>query len=175
MTKHIPVVVCRTHPKATIPTYRTENAAGFDLIAVDYKLHTYIDKGKSHLAYLIRTGLKVAIPEGYCMKIYANTALAQKHHARPVECVGIIDCDYRDEIIIKLIVESGARTLHFSEGMCVAQGVIEEVAKAAFEDVTEDKFAERDAEGQSGHTDTPANIEPRSAEKGKAEKLKAEK
>ncbi|WP_340617447.1 hypothetical protein [Xenorhabdus entomophaga] len=58
------------------------------------------------------------------------------------ECVGIIDSAYRDEIVIKLIIESGARPLTFRAGMCVAQGLIEEVNKATFEDVTEEKFSE---------------------------------
>ncbi|WP_426575261.1 dUTP diphosphatase (plasmid) [Xenorhabdus stockiae] len=179
MAKPVPVVICRTHPNAVIPTYHTEGSAGFDLNAVDYQLYTNIDDGRSHLAYYIRTGIKVAIPEGYCMKIYARKDLGQEHHARPAECVGIIDSDYRDEVIIKLIVESGATRLTFREGMCVAQGMIEAVTKASFEDVTEEKFAElkkaEQAKDQATSTDNPAESEPRSAEKDKTSKSKAEK
>ncbi|PHM51385.1 hypothetical protein [Xenorhabdus hominickii] len=179
MAKQVPVVICRTHPKAVIPTYHTEGTAGFDLNAVDYQLYTNVEDGRSHLAYYIRTGIKVAIPDGYCMKIYARKDLGQEHHARPAECVGIIDSDYRDEIVIKLLVESGAYPLTFREGMCIAQGLIEEVTKASFEDVTEEKFAElqktAQSENQSGHLDNPVDTETDSAEKGKASKSKVEK
>ncbi|WP_053067816.1 dUTP diphosphatase [Xenorhabdus khoisanae] len=174
MTKHVPVIICRTHPKAVIPTYRTEGASGFDLTAVDCTLYTTIDDGRSHLAYIIRTGIKVAIPDGYCMKIYARKDLGQEHHARPAECVGVVDSDYRDEIIIKLIVESGAFPLTVKDGMLVAQGLIEEVTRASFEDVSEEKFAER-AETGSVNTDKAAETETSSAENGKNTKSKTDK
>ncbi|MGJ0637683.1 dUTP diphosphatase [Xenorhabdus bovienii] len=174
MTKQVPVVICRTHSKAAIPTYRTEGAAGFDLTAVESKLYTAIDNGVSHLAYIIRTGIKVAIPEGYCMKIYARTDLGYEHHARPAQCVGIIDSDYHEEIIIKLVVESGARPLTIKDGMFIAQGLIEEVTKASFDEISEEKFTELNVERvESGSV--PADTETSSAEKGKTAKSKAEK
>ncbi|MDC9590729.1 hypothetical protein PSI23_15905 [Xenorhabdus sp. XENO-10] len=165
MIKQVPVVICRTHPNAIIPVYRTEGAAGFDLAAVEYNLYTAIDNGVSHLAYIIRTGIKVAIPSGYCMKIYATTDMGCEYHARPAECVSIIDSDYRDEIIIKLVVESGAKPFKIIDGMFIAQGVIEEVTKASFDEISEDKFTELKT----------ANAETSSAEKSKTEKSKVEK
>ncbi|MDE1486411.1 hypothetical protein JSY31_08400 [Xenorhabdus bovienii] len=72
------------------------------------------------------------------------------------------------------MVESGARPLTIKDGMFVAQGLIEEVTKASFDEISEEKFTELNAERvESGSV--PADTEASSAEKGKTAKSKAEK
>lgn len=141
MTKQVPVSICVTHPKAVVPSYRNDGAATFDLIAADVNLNTVLDSSNSHLAYFISTGLKMAIPDGYCMKIYPHPELGGKHHARLASCVAIISSDDRKEVQFKLVIDSGAKGVELKAGMCVAQGMIEEVVKAEFSAVPESDFA----------------------------------
>ncbi|MEB7891861.1 dUTP diphosphatase [Hafnia alvei] len=140
MTKQVPVSICITHPKAIIPSYISGGAAAFDLIATDVTLNTVVDSGDAHVAYFISTGLKVAIPEGYCMKIYPHPEIGGKHHARLASCVAIISSDERKEVQFKLVVDSGAKGFELKAGMCVAQGMIEEVVKAEFNSVPDSDF-----------------------------------
>lgn len=140
MTKQVPVSICITHPKAIIPSYISDGAASFDLIATDVTLNTVVDSGDAHVAYFISTGLKVAIPEGYCMKIYPHPEIGGKHHARLASCVAIIGSDDRKEVQFKLVVDSGAKGFELKAGMCVAQGMIEEVVKAEFNSVPDSDF-----------------------------------
>lgn len=140
MTKQVPVSISITHPKAVIPSYISGGAAAFDLIATDVTLNTVVDSSDAHVAYFISTGLKVAIPEGYCMKIYPHPEIGGKHHARLASCVAIISSDERKEVQFKLVVDSGAKGFELKAGMCVAQGMIEEVVKAEFNSVPDSDF-----------------------------------
>lgn len=140
MTKQVPVSICMTHPKAVVPSYRTGSAAAFDLIATEVNLNTVVDGCCAHLAYFISTGLKMAIPEGYCMKIYPHPELGEKLHARLASCVAIINSDDRSEVQFKLVVDSGAKGFELKAGMTVAQGMIEEVIKAEFSAITDSDF-----------------------------------
>lgn len=153
MTKQIPVSICITHPKSVVPTYSSTGAASFDLMAVEVNLNTVLDHGHAHVAYFISTGLKVAIPEGYCMKIYPHSELGENHHARLANCVGIIDAGNHDEIQFKLVVDSGAKHVDIKAGMYVAHGVIEEVIKAEFKHLTDSEFIALKTE-RDGQADT---------------------
>lgn len=51
---------------------------------------------------MIKTGIAIEIPEGYFGAIFARSGLATKQGLRPANCVGVIDSDYRGEIIVAL-------------------------------------------------------------------------
>ena len=76
------------HPKAKVPTRKTDGAAAFDLVAVE---RTHIP---SRERGIVSPGFKIELPEGYCMTINGRSSLAMQgiyiHH-------GIIDADYRGE------------------------------------------------------------------------------
>ena len=55
----------------------------------------------------IHTGIAVEIPEGYFGAIFARSGLAFKKNLRPCNCVGVIDADFSDEIIVGLYNDSG--------------------------------------------------------------------
>lgn len=156
MTKRCPVKIIRIHPKAEIPKYQTAESVGFNIKAVDVKLDTMVDNGSSHLCYIIRTGLKVAVQAGFCMKIYPLPDLGFKNNARLANCVAIIPSDFRGELILKMVIDSGAKPVEIKEGMYTFQGVIEEVVQADFNEVTEDAFVLLDtalSEDSTKHTD----------------------
>lgn len=112
---------------ATLPTYGTEFSAGADLYNLPERV--VIAPGAT---VLVHTGLSLEIPEGYCGLIYARSGLATKRGLAPANKVGVIDADYRGEIMVALHNHSGfEQTVEPSER--VAQLVIAPFLKAEFE------------------------------------------
>ena len=83
---------------ATVPTYGSEAAAGADLYACE-DADVTIAPGETKL---IHTGIAMAIPEGLVGLIYARSGLASKKGLAPANKVGVIDSDYRGEIMVAL-------------------------------------------------------------------------
>lgn len=83
-----------------IPTKGSSSSAGHDLYASQ---SFTIPPGTT---VQIPTGISIAIPEGYFGGIFARSGLATKQGLRPANCVGIIDSDYRGEIIVPLYNDS---------------------------------------------------------------------
>lgn len=103
---------------AIIPKYGTNYAAGADLYAlIDGSLT--IEPGQS---VLIHTGIAMAIPEGLVGLIFARSGMACKRGLAPANKVGVIDSDYRGEIMVCLhnhgtvaqTVENGERIAQIS-------------------------------------------------------------
>ncbi len=97
---------------AQLPTRGSEKAAGYDLrmsqsttIELN-KENTDILMGilkiKPHKTVKVGTGLAAKIPDGYFGAIYARSGLATKQGLRPANAVGVIDSDYRGELIVAL-------------------------------------------------------------------------
>lgn len=83
---------------AKIPTYGTEFSAGADLYAcIDEDLEILPGETK-----FIPTGISMAIPQGYGGFIYARSGLACKRNLAPANKVGVIDSDYRGEVMVAL-------------------------------------------------------------------------
>lgn len=71
----------------------------------------------------VKTGLALEIPIGYFGAIFARSGLATKQGLRPANCVGVIDSDYRGEIIVALYNDS-SEVRYVEVGDRVAQIVI---------------------------------------------------
>ena len=84
------------------PTRGSDYAAGYDLYAISYSKEVKTIKIKPHETKLINTGIAMKIPEGYFGGIYARSGLSVKQGLRPSNCVGVIDSDYRGEIMVAL-------------------------------------------------------------------------
>ena len=83
---------------ATVPTYGSPYAAGADLYAcIDSDVT--INPGET---LLIKTGIAIELPIGYAAFIYARSGLASKRGLAPANKVGVVDCDYRGEIMVAL-------------------------------------------------------------------------
>ena len=83
---------------AIVPTYASDFAAGADLYALPGD-DVIIGPGQT---VLIHTGLALEIPEGYGGFIFARSGLATKKGLAPANKVGVIDSDYRGEIMVPL-------------------------------------------------------------------------
>lgn len=87
---------------ATVPTRGSEYAAGYDLYAAVPE--TTIIPANS--VEKIPTDIAIEIPEGFAGLILARSGLATKEGLRPANCVGLIDSDYRGNVIVALYNDS---------------------------------------------------------------------
>ena len=83
---------------AIIPTYGSIDAAGADLYANTSDTETIMP----HETKLIKTGIAMAIPKGLVGLVFARSGLASKRGLAPANKVGVIDADYRGEIMVAL-------------------------------------------------------------------------
>lgn len=84
--------------EAKIPTYASSASAGADLYALTDG-EVVLGSGETKL---IHTGIALEIPQGYVGLIYARSGLATKRGLAPANKVGVIDSDYRGEIMVAL-------------------------------------------------------------------------
>ena len=114
--------------RAVAPAYGSASAAGADLYAVTDAPIT-IGAGQT---VLVHTGLAVEIPEGFVGLVCARSGLATKQGLAPANKVGVIDADYRGEVMVALHNHSGeARTIDHGER--IAQLVLVPYLTAAYE------------------------------------------
>ena len=93
-----PICVKKLHPKAVIPTYGSQEAAGADLYAcLDESV--VIPAGKT---VFVATGLALEVPKGCAGLIYARSSMGAKRGLAPANKVGVIDSDYRGQIMVAL-------------------------------------------------------------------------
>ncbi len=84
---------------AKLPSFGSAFAAGADLCACVDTPSVPLQSGETKL---IPTGLAMEIPEGYVGLIYARSGIAAKRGLAPANKVGVIDSDYRGEILVAL-------------------------------------------------------------------------
>ena len=116
----------KVHPEAFAPVYSSEDAACFDLCAMEAgEVQPFSSK-------IFRTGLAVEIPEGWVMEIYSRSGHGFKSGIRLVNAVGIIDADYRGELAVGLRNDS-PRTFVVQNGDRIAQAKLQLVVRVQFE------------------------------------------
>ena len=112
---------------AIVPTYGTPYAAGADL----YALPNGDIKVKAGETVIVHTGIALQIPDGLAGFIFARSGIATKRGLAPANKVGVIDSDYRGEIMVSIHNHSGV-TQTVASGERVAQLVIMPYTKAEF-------------------------------------------
>jgi dUTP pyrophosphatase len=136
----------RVHWDAVLPRYATPGSAAFDLFPTE---GGHIAPGGT---LIVGTGLIPEIPAGYCMKIYSRSGQGFKHHVSLVNSVGIIDSDYRAEILVGLRNDHRHEVYEVKPDVAVAQAVIEPITQWSFEEIAAVSETER-GEGGFGSTD----------------------
>ena len=127
---------------AKIPTYGSSNAAGCDLYALLSENETF----KPGETKLIKTGIALEIPEGYVGLLYARSGLASKKGLAPANKVGVIDSDYRGEIMVALHNHSNEERM-IEPFERIAQLVIAPYLKVDFIEVDELDETKRGSNG----------------------------
>ena len=122
-----PMNIKKLNDKARLPSYGSEFAAGADLYAC-IESDITIEPAQT---VLIHTGLAMQIPEGLVGLIYARSGLASKKGLAPANKVGVIDSDYRGEVMVALH-NHGAVPQTVSDGERIAQIVFAPYYAAEF-------------------------------------------
>ena len=124
----IDVRIKKLNENAKVPARATDGSAGADLYAVCDGNSVEI---KPHETVLIHTGLAFEIPDGYVGLVFARSSLGTKRGLAPANKVGVIDSDYRGEVMVSLHNHSDiSQSIDDSER--IAQLVIVPFLKADF-------------------------------------------
>lgn len=129
--------------KATVPVYGSEFAAGADIFACTGGEKVEI---APHETKFIHTGIALEIPVGYAGLIYARSGTACKRGLAPANKVGVVDSDYRGEIMVALHNHS-EQAQSIDDGERIAQMVITPYLTAEFIETDELDDTERGAGG----------------------------
>jgi len=134
------VAVKRLHKDAVLPSLGSAYAAGADLYSVE---EVTLSAGETKL---VHTGLAMEIPVGYGGFIFARSGLATKRGLAPANKVGVIDADYRGEIMVALH-NHGTLPQTLEKGERVAQLVLMPYLAAEYFETDELSDTERGAGG----------------------------
>lgn len=140
------VYIKKLNELAKTPTYGSLCAAGADLYAAtDYTIDI-----APHSTVKIGTGLAIEPPVDYVGLIYARSGLATKKGLRPANCVGVIDEDYRGEVIVALHNDTD-KIQSIEPGERIAQIIFQPYEQFSFE-VTEELSETIRGDGGFGST-----------------------
>jgi len=130
-------------PRATLPTRGSRAAAGLDLYSIEA---VSLEPGQRGIA---RTGLAVAIPEGFYGRVAPRSGLATKMGVDVL--AGVIDADYRGEIGC-LLYNTGQERIELEEGSKICQLIIEKIVspQAAWADELDNTERGRGGFGSTG-------------------------
>lgn len=134
----------RLNSRAVMPKYATPGAACFDLHAVADNNHFVCQSCPT----VVRTGLAVEVPQGHVMLIFGRSGLAFKHDLRLANCVGVIDSDYRGELLVKLTSDDvNDLAFKITDGARIAQAMIVALPTVALEEAEDLSVTARGAGG----------------------------
>ncbi|MBT5022212.1 dUTP diphosphatase [Candidatus Woesearchaeota archaeon] len=125
-------------------SYAKEGDAGLDLRSAEEKTIKAGDKE------IIKTGIKMAIPQGFVGLIWDRSGMAAKHSIKSMG--GVIDSGYRGEVGV-ILHNLGKTDFKVEKNMRVAQMLFQPVHSATLEHVEELDETDR-GEGGFGHTGT---------------------
>lgn len=134
--------VKKLHPQAVLPTYGSAEAAGADLYAC---LDASVTIAPGESAF-IPTGIAMEVPVGCAGLIYARSGLACKRGLAPANKVGVIDSDYRGQIVV-VLHNHGQQPQTIENGERIAQMVITPVLTPLYAEVEELSSSDRGAGG----------------------------
>jgi len=142
-----PVVkIAKTDHNARMPTKGSAHAAGWDLYCLEETVVNFRSSVK------LRTGLRVAIPEGYEGQVRARSSLGSKGLILP-HSIGTIDADYRGELFVLMTWIGQGESYKVKSGERIAQLVIAPIPNVQFSEVGVDELGETErGEGGFGST-----------------------
>ena len=153
MTDPVDIQVRRLDPDLPLPAYAHPGDAGADLVAAE---DVELAPGARRA---VRTGLAIALPEGYVGLVHPRSGLAARLGVTVLNAPGTVDAGYRGEILVNLVNHDPAATAKISRGDRIAQLVVQRVERAVFHVVDELADTSRGAGGHGstgGHAALPA-------------------
>lgn len=143
-------------PTAKDPAYGSAGAGAFDIHA-DFKDNESreVRVVSKDCPAIVPTGLYFEIPKGYTLLVVGRSGHGFKFDVRLANCVGVIDSDYRGELLLKISCDAHEKSLEIKHGMAIAQGLIVATPKVVFEKVPlEDLSKTERGSGGFGSTDS---------------------
>lgn len=138
-----PLKVKRVRGEAKLPTYAHPNDACFDLHTVD---SGYLPPKQFGV---FGTGLAFDVPPGYCMLVFSRSGMGFNQGVRLVNCVGVIDPGYHNEVMVGLFNDSGT-TRVIDVGNRIAQAIILPRPQISIEEVQQFNTDTRGSAGFGG-------------------------
>ncbi len=133
----------RLRPEARVPGRAYAGDAGYDLSAAEGAVLAPGERA------VVRTGIAVAVPDGYAGLVLPRSSLAVRHGISLINTPGLIDPGYRGELMVPLINHDRQETFEVEVGMRIAQLVLVRAAEAEF--VSVELLEEgADARGEGG-------------------------
>ncbi|HZW07509.1 MAG TPA: dUTP diphosphatase [Phycisphaerales bacterium] len=132
MSSPVTVRLKRLSPRATLPQYHSDQAAGMDLAAC---LDSPVTIAPGQIVK-IPLGFAVALPIGYEAQIRPRSGLATRHGVTVPNSPGTVDSDYRGEMVVALI-NLGREPFTVEPGARVAQMIVAPVSHASILEVDE--------------------------------------
>jgi dUTP pyrophosphatase len=123
------VLITRLDPAVPVPAYARTGDAGADLVAAED-----VDLAPGERA-VVRTGIAIALPDGYAGFVHPRSGLAARHGVTLVNAPGTIDAGYRGEIKVILLNTDAASTVSLRRGDRIAQLVVQRVENVMFREV----------------------------------------
>jgi dUTP pyrophosphatase len=145
VTDAVPVPVRRLDPDLPVPAYAHPGDAGADLVAAE---DVELAPGARSL---VRTGLALAIPDGYVGLVHPRSGLATRLGVTVLNAPGTVDAGYRGEILVNLVNHDPVATAKIARGDRIAQLVVQRVERASFHLVDDLPGTSR---GAGGHGST---------------------
>ncbi|HEY0000951.1 MAG TPA: dUTP diphosphatase [Actinoplanes sp.] len=139
------IPIRRLDPDLPLPAYAHPGDAGADLVAAE---GTELAPGARAA---VRTGIAVAIPEGFVGLVHPRSGLAARLGVTVLNAPGTVDAGYRGEILVLLVNHDPANTVQISRGDRIAQLVVQRVERAEFRVVDE---LDGTVRGAGGHGST---------------------
>ena len=139
--------ITRLDPTIPLPTYGTDEAAGFDLAAA-----SDMTIGPGQIA-LVRTGLIIEVPTGHFLAIFARSSTPLKRGLVVPNGVGVVDPDYSgpdDEVMIQVLNFTKADVV-VRRGDRLAQGIVLPAPRVMWNEVEEIREVTRGGFGATGN------------------------
>lgn len=115
------IQVKKFHPDAVTPEYKSNDAAGFDFVALEDTVFSLWENK------LVRTGIAVDVGPGYQLEVRNRSGMALKTPMRVTNSPGTVDADYRGEVFIMMTMvptQHGYSSYVIKKGDRIAQGVV---------------------------------------------------
>lgn len=141
----VEVLIQRLDPELPVPSYAHPGDAGADLHAAE---DAELLPGERAV---IRTGVAIALPDGYVALVHPRSGLAARHGVTLVNAPGTVDAGYRGEIKVTMINTDAKESFRLRRGDRLAQLVFQRVDRAAFREVESLPASPR---GTGGHGST---------------------
>jgi len=125
----VEVLITRVDPGVPLPSYAHPGDAGADLVTAQD-----VELAPGERA-VVRTGIAIALPDGYAAFVHPRSGLAARHGVTVVNAPGTVDAGYRGEVKVTLLNTDASRTVSFRRGDRIAQLVVQRVERAAFREM----------------------------------------